>query len=79
MAKIILEIETCLKCPYFKTGNQWSSDGWDRMEDWICTKMNPEKKIAGAVEWHEERKIKIPEWCPISLNAIRKKKLDNII
>lgn len=62
MAKIVIEIKSCKECPYFKTANQWSSDGWDRMEDWMCTK--EDKKIMGSVEWHEESKIQIPDWCP---------------
>lgn len=66
MTKIAVEIKSCKECPYFTTGNFYSSDGWDEMEDWICTKCN--KKIQGAVEWHEENKIKIPDWCPIKVN-----------
>lgn len=81
MANIKLEIKTCRDCPHFKTMNQFSTDGWDRMEDWCCTKHpensmrksvngeyihdQPGKLIQGAVEWHEESKIEIPDWCPI--------------
>lgn len=46
--KIAVEIKSCKECPFFKTANHWSSDGWDRMEDWICSKSD--KKIQGAVE-----------------------------
>jgi hypothetical protein len=49
-----------------KETNFYSTDGWDQMYDWICTKANG-KTIAGAVEWHEESKITIPDWCPISI------------
>jgi hypothetical protein len=63
MAKISIEVKSCKQCPYFETANRYSTDGWDRMDDWICTKEN--KKIQGAVEWHEESKIQIPMWCPI--------------
>jgi hypothetical protein len=63
MARIVIEIENCKQCPYFKTDTPWTSDGFDFMEDWICTKEN--KTIQGAVEWHEESKIKIPDWCQI--------------
>lgn len=63
---IKLTILTCRECPFLETKNQWSSDGWDRMEDWFCSKSN--QKIAGAVEWHEENKIPVPEWCPIKTN-----------
>jgi len=63
MPEIKLEIKNCKECKYFTTKNQYSTDGFDFMEDWFCTK--EDKKIQGAVEWHEERKITIPEWCPI--------------
>lgn len=83
MAKIVIEIKNCKECPHFTTANQWSSDGWDRMEDWICQKHNENKApirngkgdiisyerkgkiISSCVEWHEESKIEIPEWCPV--------------
>jgi hypothetical protein len=70
MPFIKLEIKNCRECPNFKTGNRWSSDGFDRMEDWLCTKCDG-KKIQGAVEWHEESKIEIPEWCPILIPGLR--------
>ncbi len=60
---IAVEIENCKSCPHFKIRETYSTDGWDRMEDWVCGKLN--KKIQGAVEWHEEKKILVPEWCPI--------------
>jgi len=58
-------ITSCKQCPHFKTANPWSSDGFDHMEDWTCTEAG-NKKIQGAVEWHEERKIQIPTWCPLT-------------
>lgn len=60
MAQISIEIKSCKECPFFQRGNIWSSDGWDRMHDWICSKSG--NKIQGAVEWHEESKIDIPKW-----------------
>ena len=62
MAKIFIDIENCNKCPYKREQNPQSTDGWDRMIDWFCTDAN--RIIQGAVEWHEERHIKIPDWCP---------------
>ena len=59
-----LPITHCKDCPFKKETNQWSSDGWDRMEDWVCEKAGG-RKIQGAVEWHEINKIKIPDWCPL--------------
>lgn len=71
MPEIILTLESCRQCPYFITNNQWSSDGWDRMEDWVCTKTSPNTVIQGAVEWHEEKKIKIPDWCPCLFKNVK--------
>ncbi len=71
MAKGI-HIAECRVCPHRNSTNHWSSDGWDRMEDWECsllpgdTEKNENKKIQGAVEWHEESKIGQPDWCPLS-------------
>lgn len=64
MPVINIEIQSCKQCPFFKTKNPWSSDGFDSMVDWICSKKDPNKVIQSAVEWHEESKIKIPDWCP---------------
>jgi hypothetical protein len=54
---------------FFKTSEPFSSDGWDRMEDWICSKLD--KKIQAGVEWYEEIKIKIPDWCPQKINNFK--------
>lgn len=57
--------ESCKTCKFKHTSNEWSSDGWDRMEDWDCSHPNlksPEK-IASSVEWHD--KVKTPDWCPL--------------
>jgi len=59
-----LPINHCKDCPFKEETDQWSSDGWDRMETWVCKKAGG-RKIQGAVEWHEISKIKIPEWCPL--------------
>lgn len=65
--KIAIEISGCKDCPHLKRTDQWSSDGWDRMEDWICGKANI--KIQSCVEWREEKKIEIPEWCPAAVGT----------
>lgn len=66
MVQMIREIKSCKDCDHFKEENPYSTDGWDFMIDWMC--YHPENEttpmnIAGAVEWHEERKIPIPDWC----------------
>lgn len=72
MAKGI-PITECRVCTYKLDTNHWSSDSWDRMEDWECEliptpedEKNKHKKISGCVEWHEESKIGQPDWCPLS-------------
>lgn len=64
-AVISKTIKRCDKCPNIKTGNFYSTDGWDRMEDWFCMACD-DKKIASGVEWHD--KIPIPDWCPYGLS-----------
>lgn len=63
--RIAIEIESCKQCPFFSIANPWSTDGFDHMEDWICDKEG--RKIQGSVEWHEEKSIKIPDWCPAKI------------
>lgn len=65
MTKIVIEIKSCKDCPFFEKINPYSTDGFDRMVDWHCTKKD--ETIQSSVEWHEESKIKIPDWCPVSL------------
>ena len=66
-----IPIKECRECPHKNATNFYSTDGWDRMEDWECkllpgeTEGNVNKKIQGAVEWHEESKIGQPDWCPL--------------
>lgn len=86
MTKVIVnEIKSCRECPHKTETNHWSSDGWDRMEDWECKLLpgdgekNKNKKIAGGVEWHEESKIPIPDWCPLEDKKEEWKKYDNPI
>lgn len=70
-------ITNCKFCKYHGTRNYYSSDGYDRMEDWYCKKN--EQKIQGAVEWHEENKIPIPDWCPESIQVIRNERIEKIL
>lgn len=61
-------IKNCKECSNWFTDNYYSTDGWDHMEDWNCKLVG--KKIKGAVEWHEEGKIPIPNWCPYIIKKI---------
>lgn len=33
-----MDIKSCKECPFFRIGETYSTDGWDIMEDWMCTK-----------------------------------------
>jgi hypothetical protein len=35
------------------------------MEDWVCGKNG--KMIATCVEWFDEKRIEVPDWCPIKV------------
>lgn len=76
--KITKEIKSCQSCPFLKKGPHESTDGWDSGQDWFCTNSN-NKLISGFVEWHDEKKIKIPDWCPLtSFDFLTKEYLDSI-
>ena len=62
MKEIRLLVESCKQCPFFKEEPYPTEDSFENAVNWFCVKEN--KKIQGYVEWHEESKIKIPEWCP---------------
>jgi hypothetical protein len=67
MVKITLDIKSCKKCPHFeeRRGKYVSPDSFEAPNyDWFCLANGGEKEIQSYVEWHEEKKIPIPEWCP---------------
>ena len=63
-----LQIHTCLECPYLKQERYYTEDSWELAHDWFCEK-NGSKKIEGYVGWNEEKRVKIPTWCPILKSA----------
>lgn len=65
---VSINIERCDKCPNFKLGPSESTDGFDLGNDWICELSG--RIIAGFVEWHEENKIKIPDWCEAKISTM---------
>jgi hypothetical protein len=74
MKLVVLQMEICQDCPNMETANPWSSDGWDLMVDWVCKKAN--RTIQKSVEWHEVKKIEIPDWCPMSLENFDSTKVE---
>lgn len=66
--KIELEIKSCKECPFFERKRFWTEDSFEEAYDWHCKKMD-DMKIQGYVEWHEEKSIEIPEWCPVKVKS----------
>lgn len=62
--EVKLEINSCDKCPFHKVTKSYSTDGWDRVEDWECKKVG--KVIAKMIDNFE--KVAIPKWCPYGEN-----------
>lgn len=65
--EIKLEITSCKDCPKFIMERMYTSDSWEEAYNWFCN-ANEKKKIQGYVEWHEEKSVKIPDWCPLSID-----------
>ena len=63
MAQIILDIETCLECPYLNSEKSKADEKLKDTRDYYCFKMTPRKFIAGCI--YEREMPKVPEWCPI--------------
>lgn len=70
--KVELEIESCEKCPFKVVTRNYSTDGWDRVEDWKCTKVDKIiEKMIGTFE-----NVAIPKWCPYGENINEKEFLE---
>ncbi len=65
MPEIKLEIKNCKDCPHWEETPFPTSDSFERAHYWWCTVIEPKKEIASYVEWHEEKGIKVPKWCPL--------------
>ena len=61
--QLTIEIKTCDDCPHVYKGPDYSTDGFDRGEDWFCGAMN-KRKLAGFVERPREYPTP-PDWCPL--------------
>lgn len=62
-----IQITSCKSCPHFRETPYMTADSFERAHNWLCGKMG-DKKIQGYVEWHEEKSIEIPNWCPLLTN-----------
>jgi len=71
-----LVIKSCSDCPNIRKEPQYTSDSWERANNWYCTETeleNDGKKIAGYVEWMDIKDIKVPEWCPLRIKRKKEK------
>ena len=63
MPTLKIEINSCKECPHFNSKRYYTADSFEDAFNWYCKKAD-NRKIQEYVEWHEEKHIKIPEWCP---------------
>ena len=61
--KVSLEINSCQDCPFFSKERYYTEDSFEHAYNCHCNN-TVKTKIQGFVEWHEEKSIQIPEWCP---------------
>ena len=64
MATIKLELKNCRGCPHFESEKHYTADSWENAENWFCTHNDTKRKIAGYVEWTDEKNMTVPNWCP---------------
>lgn len=65
MTKIQIEIKDCSECPFHTSERVYTSDSFEMIFKWTCTKAN--RIIAGYVDTWD--KVKIPEWCPSNIKT----------
>lgn len=68
MTKIQIEINNCGECPHFESERIYTSDSFDMLFKWTCTKAD--RVISGCVDTWD--KVKIPDWCPCKTNNKKK-------
>ena len=68
--KIEIEIKNCDECPFLRKERFYTSDSFEFAYDWFCTATSNEEKIEGYVEWHEEKDVKVPSWCPCKVEKL---------
>jgi hypothetical protein len=63
MVKILLDIKNCSECPFVRMKKVYTSDSWENVEEWSCSKTDDFKVITSYHEWNDKEKV--PDWCPI--------------
>jgi len=57
MVKIVLELESCKKCPYHYSSPFPASDSWERPEYYWCTNPDVKEEHKADAEDEERRKL----------------------
>lgn len=57
-----LKITSCRQCPFMKEGSSYSLDGFDRGNDWLCTKKD---RVSAYFIERKDENPPIPGWCPL--------------
>ena len=68
MARICIELNNCMACPFVISERMWTSDSFEEAYDYFCGEKRERatgmpKKIAGYIEWEREMPD-VPNWCP---------------
>lgn len=70
MTKIQIDVKNCGECPHFESERIYTSDSFDMLFKWTCTKAK--RVITGCHDTWD--KTPIPDWCPCKINDNKKKK-----
>lgn len=90
-----MQYERCIDCPNHKVVEDPDPTDWFNQDDvaLVCTKVMkvtdkkseylvdryPFKSIDTGLRPYQTKNVKVPQWCPISISALREKKLNEII
>jgi hypothetical protein len=64
MAKLLIEIDKCNKCPFVKCEGVYTQDSFECECNYKCGKNN--RTIATYIEYNREMP-EVPNWCPIKV------------
>ncbi len=72
MAKIQIEVKSCMDCPYHTAKRHYTSDSFEMAFDYFCTEVvikadkaeTEYKQVASYIE-REREMPDVPEWCPL--------------
>lgn len=60
MAKIVIEIDSCEKCPYSKVSKVYTRDSFENVRKVNCSVLDVD--VYKYLDWYD--KAPVPEFCP---------------